>query len=224
LTTSWLLRLGLTGAAFVGASAAVLLTLMLAQGVQNSLRLLLAGVVVGVVLGALSSLLIMLVPQVTQSMQAYMLGSTGYVGWAACLLMAVVWLVCAAVAWLLSPALDGLALGEATAQSLGLPLVAMRACLVAALALATGTAVAQTGLIAFVGLAAPHLVRSLLKTTHDRLILLASLAGGVLLLAADLLARGLLAPQELPVGVLTAVLGGSYLLWLMRRTQGRGAA
>jgi iron complex transport system permease protein len=56
------------------------------------------------------------------------------------------------------------------------------------------------------------------------LILLASLAGAVLLLAADLLARGLLAPQELPVGVLTAVLGGSYLLWLMRRPQGRGAA
>jgi iron complex transport system permease protein len=224
LTASWLLRLGLTGAAFVGASAAVLLTLLLAQGVQNSLRLLLAGVVVGVVLGALSSLLVMLVPQVTQSMQAFMLGSTGYVGWAACLLMAVVWLLCTAVAWLLSPALDGLALGETTAQSLGLPLVAMRATLVATLALATGTAVAQTGLIAFVGLAAPHLVRSVLKTTHDRLILLASLAGAVLLLAADLLARGLLAPQELPVGVLTAVLGGSYLLWLMRRPQGRGTA
>ncbi len=224
MSTSWLLRLGLTGAAFVGASAAVLLTLLLAQGVQNSLRLLLAGVVVGVVLGALSSLLVMLVPQVTQSMQAFMLGSTGYVGWAACLLMALVWLLCTAVAWLLSPALDGLALGESTAQSLGLPLVAMRATLVATLALATGTAVAQTGLIAFVGLAAPHLVRSVLKTTHDRLILLASLVGAVLLLAADLLARGLLAPQELPVGVLTAVLGGSYLLWLMRRPQGRAQA
>jgi iron complex transport system permease protein len=224
MTTSWLLRLGLTGAAFVGASAAVLLTLLLANGVQNSLRLLLAGVVVGVVLGALSSLLVMLVPQVTQTMQAFMLGSTGYVGWAACVLMAAVWLLCAAVAWLLSPALDGLALGESTAQSLGLPLVAMRASLVATLALATGTAVAQTGLIAFVGLVAPHLVRSVLKTTHDRLILLASLAGAVLLLAADLLARGLTAPQELPVGVLTAVLGGSYLLWLMRRPKGRGAA
>jgi iron complex transport system permease protein len=97
----------------------------------------------------------------------------------------------------------------------------MRAVLVAVLALATGTAVAQTGLIAFVGLAAPHLVRSVLKTTHDRLLLLSSLAGGVLLLAADILARSLMAPQELPVGVLTAVLGGGYLLWLMRRPQGR---
>jgi iron complex transport system permease protein len=220
--TSWLTRLGLTGAAFVGASAAVLLTLLLAKGVQNSLRLLLAGVVVGVVLGAMSSLVVLLAPQVTQTMQAFMLGSTGYVGWPACGLMAAVWLLCVGVAWLLSPALDGLALGEATAHSLGLPLVAMRATLVAVLALATGTAVAQTGLIAFVGLAAPHLVRSVLKTTHNRLILLAGLAGGVLLLLADILARSLLAPQELPVGVLTAVLGGGYLLWLMRRAQDRG--
>ena len=113
--------------------------------------------------------------------------------------------------------LDGLALGEATAHSLGLPLAPMRAALVAVLALATGTAVAQTGLIAFVGLAAPHLVRSVVKTTHGRLMLLASLMGGVLLMAADMLARWLIAPQELPVGVLTAVLGGGYLLWLMHR-------
>jgi iron complex transport system permease protein len=222
LAGSWWLRLGLTGAAFVGATAAVLLTLLLAQGVQNSLRLLLAGVVVGVVLGAMSSLVTMLAPQVTQTMQAFMLGSTGYVGWPACALMAAVWLLCVGAAWLLSPVLDGLALGETTAHSLGLPLTQLRAVLVAVLALATGTAVAQTGLIAFVGLAAPHMVRSLLKTTHDRLILLSSLAGGVLLLGADILARSLLAPQELPVGVLTAVLGGAYLLWLMRRSQSRG--
>ncbi len=223
MASSWLLRLGLTGAAFVGASAAVMLTLLLAKGLQNSLRLLLAGVVVGVVLGATSSLVVLLVPQISQTMQAFMLGSTGYVSWSACVLMAAVWLVCALVAWLLSPVLDGLALGEATAHSLGLPLAHMRAVLVAVLALATGTAVAQTGLIAFVGLAAPHLVRSVLKTTHDRLLLLSSLAGGVLLLSADILARSLMAPQELPVGVLTAVLGGGYLLWLMRRTQGRAA-
>ncbi|MDH5206536.1 MAG: iron ABC transporter permease, partial [Hylemonella sp.] len=77
------------------------------------------------------------------------------------------------------------------------------------------------GLIAFVGLAAPHLVRSVVKTTHGRLIVLASLMGGVLLTAADILARGVIAPQELPVGVLTAVLGGGYLLWLMHRATGR---
>jgi iron complex transport system permease protein len=217
LATHWLVRIGFTGAAFVGAVAAVLLTLVLAKGVQHTLRLLLAGVIVGVVLGAFSSLTLLLNPDIMQAMQSFMLGSTAFVGWSAAGVMAVALLLCGLAGWLLSPVLDGLALGEATATSLGLRLPQMRAALIAVLALATGTAVAQTGLIAFVGLAAPHLVRSVVKTTHGRLILLSSLLGAVLLMAADLLARWLVAPQELPVGVLTAVLGGSYLLWLMHR-------
>ena len=223
LATHWLARIGLTGAAFVGAVLAVLLTLLLAKGVQHTLRLLLAGVIVGVVLGAVTALALLLNPEVLQAMQSFMLGSTGFVGWEACAVMALTFSACLLAAWMLSHVLDGLALGEATAQSLGLRLPQMRAALVAVLALATGAAVAQTGLIAFVGLAAPHLVRSVVKTTHGRLIVLASLMGAVLLTAADILARGLIAPQELPVGVLTAVLGGSYLLWLMHRQTVRGA-
>ena len=223
LATHWVARIGLTGAAFMGAVAAVLLTLLLAKGVQHTLRLLLAGVIVGVVLGAFGSLILLLTPDIMQAMQAFMLGSTAFVGWAACAVMAAVLALCLLSAWMMSHVLDGLALGEATAQSLGLKLPQMRAALVAVLALATGTAVAQTGLIAFVGLAAPHLVRSVIKTTHGRLIVLASLTGAVLLTAADILARGVIAPQELPVGVLTAVLGGGYLLWLMHRHTGRGA-
>ena len=221
---SVLVRLGLTGAAFAGAVLAVLLTLALSHGVQHTLRLLLAGVVVGVVLGAMTHLVLLFTPDSLQAMQAFMLGSTSFVGWTSCLLMASVWAVCAVAAWLLGRVLDGLSLGDATARSLGLPLVSMRAALVAVLALATGTAVAQTGLIAFVGLAAPHLVRSFVKTTHGRLMLLSSLVGGVLLMAADTLARWLIAPQELPVGVLTAVLGGGYLLWLMRRNSRQSGA
>jgi iron complex transport system permease protein len=174
------------------------------------------------VLGAATSLLVLLTPDVMQAMQAFMLGSTAFVGWTACALMASMFVVSLLAAWLMSKVLDGLALGEATAQSLGLRLPQMRAALVAVLALATGTAVAQTGLIAFVGLAAPHLVRSIVKTTHGRLILLSSLMGAVLLMAADILARWLIAPQELPVGVLTAVLGGGYLLRLMHRQTGPG--
>ena len=108
-----------------------------------------------------------------------------------------------------------LTLGESTANSLGLNLPPVRAGLIALLALATGTAVCQTGLIAFVGLASPHLVRSIIKVTHSWLLLLSSLMGGVLLLSADLAAKWLIAPQELPVGPITAVLGGLYLLWLM---------
>ena len=214
---AWLERLGMTGMAFLGAALAVLLTLLLAQGVQNNLRLLLAGVVVGVVLGALRDVLELSYPDILQSMKAFGLGSTAFVGWAACTLMAGAWALCTAVAWLLSRALDGLTLGEATAASLGLPLAPMRAGLIAVMALATGTAVAQTGLIAFVGLAAPHLVRSICRVGHGRGMLLSTLMGGVLLLAADILARWLVAPEELPVGVLTALVGGSYLLWLMHR-------
>ncbi len=223
LAMHWLARLGLTGAAFVGAVLAVLLTLLLAKGVQHTLRLLLAGVIVGVVLGAITSLILLLTPDIMQAMQSFMLGSTAFVGWTACAVMAAVLVFSVLAAWMMSHVLDGLALGEATAQSLGLRLPQMRVALVAVLALATGTAVAQTGLIAFVGLAAPHLVRSVVKTTHGRLIVLASLMGAVLLTAADTLARWLVAPQELPVGVLTAVLGGGYLLWLMHRHTGRGA-
>jgi iron complex transport system permease protein len=74
-------------------------------------------------------------------------------------------------------------------------------------------------LIAFVGLAAPHLVRSWVKAKHNWVLLLSTLMGGTLLLAADLLARLVIAPQEMPVGVLTALLGGGYLLWLMYRSQ-----
>jgi iron complex transport system permease protein len=216
-------RLGLTGAAFVGALGGVMLTLLLAQGVQHTLRLLLAGVVVGHVLGAVKDLVTLAAPEVLAAMVAFMLGNTSLIGWQACGVMAAVLLPALALAWALARVLDGLSLGEATAHSLGLPLAPMRAALVSVLALATGAAVAQAGLVGFVGLAAPHLVRSLARLTHGPLVVLSALMGGLLLAVADIVARVLIAPQELPVGVLTAVLGGTYLLWLMyRRTRGGG--
>ena len=175
--------------------------------------------IVGVVLGALSSLVAIMQPEVMQNMQAFLLGSTSFIAWSSCALMFAVLCTCALGAVLLSRVLDALTLGESTATSLGVPLAPMRMALVALLALATGTAVAQTGLIAFVGLAAPHVVRALVRRKHNALVLLSALMGGLLLLAADVLARAVLAPQEMPVGVLTAVLGGGYLLWLMYRGQ-----
>ena len=221
--TEFLIRLGLTGAAFIGAVFAVMLTIALAQGVQHTLRLLLAGVIVGVVLGAMASLISLLRPDVLQGMQGFLLGSTSFIGWNSCALMFGVLLVCMGLAFFLSRVLDALSLGELTALSLGMPLAKARLVLVTLLALATGAAVAQTGLVAFVGLAAPHLVRSLIKTKYNWVILLSTLMGGLLLLLADLLARLLLSPQELPVGVLTAVLGGGYLLWLMYQSQKKAA-
>lgn len=216
--------LGLTGAAFVGAVLAVLLTLLLARGVQQTLRLLLAGVVVGVVLGAITSMVSLLQPQVLQAMQGFVLGSTAFVSWSACATLAGVLVPSLLLAWVFARVLDALTLGEATAQSLGVPLRSARLVLVGVLSLATGAAVAHIGLVAFVGLAAPHLVRSLVRTTHARSVLLAALMGGALLALADVLARVLFAPQELPVGVLTAVIGGGYLLWRVYRGSGAGAA
>jgi iron complex transport system permease protein len=220
--SAWL-GLGLTGAAFVGAVLAVVLTLLLARGVQQTLRLLLAGVVVGVVLGAVTSLISLLQPQVLQAMQGFMLGSTAFVSWSACATMAVVLALCMALAWVFARVLDALSLGEATAQSLGVPLPLARMALVGVISLATGAAVAHIGLVAFVGLAAPHLVRSLVRCTHAWRLLLSALMGGALLVLADVVARVLLAPQELPVGVLTAVLGGGYLLWRVYRDADTGA-
>jgi len=127
---------------------------------------------------------------------------------------------CLPVAVRTARALDALVLGEAAAASLGLDLPRLRLLLVATMALATGAAVAQVGLVGFVGLAAPHLVRRAVVVTHGRLLALSALAGGVLLAAADVAARSVIAPRELPVGLLTAVLGGAYLLALLRR---RGA-
>ena len=218
----WLLRLGMTGAAFSGAVLAVMLTLVLARGVQHTLRLLLSGVVVGVVLGAMTSCLLQMQPNVLQVVQGFMLGSTAFVDWSSCLLMLSLAVVCTLCTWVFARVLDALSLGENTALSLGVPLASSRALLVGVLALATGTAVAQVGLIAFVGLSAPHLVRTSVQAQHRWTLALSALMGGVLLLSADVLARALLAPQEIPVGVLTALLGGSYLLWLMYQGRARG--
>ncbi len=214
---AWGLRLGLTGAAFAGAVGAVLLTLMLAKGALQTMRLLLAGVIVGVVLGSATALLTLMTPDIMRPMQAFMLGTTGFLSWLSVAIMAPVLLLSLLAALGASRSLDAMSLGEATASSLGVRLGLVRLLLIAVLALATGTAVAQAGLIAFVGLVAPHLVRSRLHCNHSWLLLLAGLTGGALLLAADIVSRWLVAPQELPVGVVTALLGGAYLLWLMHR-------
>ena len=219
-STLWMHRLGLTGAAFVGTLFGVLLALVLARGVEHTLRLLLAGVVVGVVLNAITNLIMLMVPDIMRAMTAFMLGTTGFLGWNSVSLMACALGLCLLVALGGSRALDALSLGEATAQSLGVRLGAVRVALIAAFALATGAAVAQAGMISFVGLVAPHLVRNHCPTTHGRLLVLSACTGGVLLLAADILARWAFAPQELPVGLITAVLGGGYLLWLMHRRGG----
>ena len=214
---AWIAQLGLVGAACVGAMGGVLLTLMLARGAQQTTRLLLAGVVVGVVLSALGDLLVIAAPEALRGRQVFMLGSTGFLGWNSVAVLAWGLAVTAPAAWRLARVLDALTLGEDSARSLGLALPHLRLVLVAVLALATGLAVSQAGLVAFVGLVAPHLVRRFAPSPHGFTLLASAATGGALLLGADVLARTLIAPQELPVGVLTAVLGGGYLLWLLHR-------
>lgn len=216
-TVDVLARIGLVGAAFAGALIGVLVTLTLARGAQQTVRLLLAGVVVGVVLSAFSDLVTTAAPDALRGKQAFMLGSTGFLGWGSCVVLGFGLLMCAPPGWRWSRALDALTLGEDSARSLGLDLARVRVALVATMALATGLAVSQTGLVAFVGLAAPHLVRRFAPAPHGYTLLASAGAGGTLLLTADVLARSLIAPQEVPVGVLTALLGGGYLLWLLRR-------
>jgi iron complex transport system permease protein len=212
-----LARFGLVGAAFIGALLGVFLTLALARGAEHTTRLLLAGVVVGVVLAALSDLLTTAAPDALRGKQAFMLGSTSFLGWNSALVLAGGLVLTLPLAWRLARALDALTLGEDSALSLGLAVPRWRALLVAVLALATGVAVSQAGLVAFVGLVAPHLVRRFAPAPNGYTLVASAAAGGTLLLAADVLARSLVAPRELPLGVLTALLGGGYLLWLLHR-------
>ena len=211
--------IGINGGAFVGALLGVLGALLLAGGYKSSLRLLLSGVVIGIIFGAANSLLTFIRPDLYQSLQSFMLGNTSLITWNATIIMGSALVVAVLLTLLLSPVLSALSLGENTARTLGLPLDQLRLLLIGVLALATGFAVAQTGLIAFVGLAAPHLVRHFSGGRQRTQILLSTISGGILLLGSDLLARTIFAPLEIPVGIVTAVLGGSYLLLLLRRGQ-----
>lgn len=221
LATGTLASGAVVGASFAGALAGIALTLVLARGAGHTTRLLLAGVVVGVMLTAVSDLVTSAFPEALRGRQGFMLGNTAYLGWSGVAWLTLGLVVCTPLSRRLARGLDALALGDDSAASLGLDLSLLRGALIVLLALATGLAVSQAGLIAFVGLVAPHLVRRFAPATHAFVLTASAGMGGVLLLAADVLARSMRAPQELPVGVLTAVLGGGYLLWLLNARKGR---
>jgi iron complex transport system permease protein len=217
---AWVGTLGITAAAFVGAAAGITLTLILSRGVQQTANLLLAGVVVAFVFSALTSLLLLRSPDTWRAMQSFLLGTTAFLGWHSAVLLAAVFVAGAVPAVLLSRGLDALTLGEDTARSLGLPLGALRVGLLGLLSLATAAAVSQAGIVGFVGLVSPHLVRESVHVNSRQLVIAAPLCGGVVLQAADLVSRWVIRPAELPVGVVMACLGGSYLVVLLwRRAQ-----
>ena len=210
-------QIGVTGAACIGACAATLLTVTLSRGVLQTASLLLSGIVTAFLLSAVTSLLLLTKPEIWREMQTFLLGTTSFISWSSAVLLGIVLCICIVPAVLLSRGLDALTLGEDTAQSLGLSLPWLRLTLLGVVALATSTSVGQVGIVGFVGLVAPHLVRETLSVNHRQLLIAAPLGGGALLQAADLVSRWIIRPAELPVGAVTACVGGSYLVFLLWR-------
>ena len=210
----------LQGGAFAGALAAMLLVFGLAHGDGSwtQTRLLLTGVIVAAGCGALVALMLALAPdQTLRGMLFWMMGDLALAEtpWGALALLFT------ALLFLMPFARDLglLARGELAARSLGVPVARLRLLIYVLASLLTATAVTIAGCIGFIGLIVPHLVRLGMRATagnDQRLLLPASaLAGGALLLAADTLARTVMAPQQLPVGVLTALLGVPVFLYLL---------
>lgn len=214
--------LGIPLAAFLGALSGVVLSMTLAGSLRQSTHLLLAGVVTGMLMGAAAEMLALLHPDILRARQAFLLGTTAFADAHSVALLSAAMAVSLVIALPCARVLDALTLGEEATSTLGLPLSFCRMALLTALALATGTAVSQVGLVGFIGLAAPHLARALGPMGHQSLMVNASLCGGALLALADALCRGAVAPMEWPVGLMTSTLGGLYLLALIRR-RGRRA-
>jgi iron complex transport system permease protein len=206
-------------AAAAGAAGAALLVRGLARGPHDPTRLLLAGVAVGSVLASATGAILVLAPasQLLRSATAWLFGGLGTPRWSA--LVAPALAVAAATAWLSAQAtrIDRLALGGDVATALGVAVVRLRRRLLIAGVALTALAVAAAGLIGFVGLIAPHAARRLVGQPHRHLIALAALIGATLVMAADAVARTAFAPRELPVGLVTASLGGPVFLWQLQR-------
>ncbi|GAB4566516.1 MAG: iron ABC transporter permease [Anaerolineae bacterium] len=210
---------GVMLAAFAGALIAVAVVYGLGQagGRRSSVQLLLAGATLGTLLSAAVSLLMFLNDRNLHEVFAWLMGGLSGRSWPHLRLAAPLGLIGIGVLWLCSRPLDALTCGEETAQSLGLSLSRARALIVAAATLSTAAAVASGGIIGFVGLLAPHMARRLGAHAHRVLVPSAALLGALLLLWADSLARTVMAPLELPVGILTALLGAPTFLWLLGR-------
>jgi cobalamin transport system permease protein len=185
--------------------------------------LLLAGVALSSFFGALVSLLIISSDEKVFSILGWLMGSLSGRGWPVLGTTTPMVLAGTLALWLQSRALDSLAFGEETAASLGLRLGRLRVVVVVAASLATAAGVAAGGIIGFVGLVAPHVARLLVGARHALLIPASALLGALLLVLADDLARTIAAPNELPVGVMTALLGSPFFLALLN-TQGRQMA
>lgn len=208
--------------AFVGGLLAVLLVYRLARvdGRCSPVTLLLAGVVVNAVLGYLGSLSIVLFEGSEFRLRrvfTWLMGGIAVSDSRQLLAVGPMIVVGILVAYGCAVSLNALAVGEEGAQVLGVDLDREVGRIITLGALLTGAAVSVSGLIGFLGLAVPHILRLLVGSDHRRLLPTSALAGAALLVLADTAARSLTAPAELPVGIFTALLGGPLFLFLLRR-------
>ena len=211
----WLLPI----AAFAGGLGAtfVMARLGTVQGVTGIATLLLAGVAVNALAGSLTGLLIFMADdRQVRDITFWALGSLAGSRWAQVPVVAVLAGIPTLLLCALARPLNALLLGEAEAFHLGIRVETVKRLALVLAAFAVAAGVAFTGLIGFVGLVVPHLIRLGFGADHRLVLPGAALLGGTLLVLADLLARSLAAPAELPVGVVTALLGAPFFLWLMR--------
>ncbi|MEV0117616.1 iron ABC transporter permease [Streptomyces sp. NPDC050844] len=208
--------------AFIGALVASLLVYAASAtrgGGLAPLRLVLTGVAMALGFQAVMSVIIYFAPdsEATSMVLYWTMGSFGAATWGALPVVAVAVLLGTAVLHRYSRALDVLALGDETATSLGISPDRHRKGLLVLASLITGVMVAVSGAISFVGLVMPHLVRMVVGATHARVLAVAPLVGAVFMVWVDLVSRTLVAPRELPLGVITALVGVPVFIALMRR-------
>ncbi len=219
--------LALPGLAFVGAAAALALVYVVASlgGRFSMAALLLAGVALSAFMAAIISAIILFTAdlQAQREMLFWLAGGLGASTWTDIRISAPLVLLGIVVAVLLSRDLNLLMVSEDEANALGVRVVLTRNSLLLAASLITGTAVAFSGAIAFVGLIAPHTLRLLIGADHRALIPLSAIGGGIFLLAADTLARVAIAPAEIPVGVVTALVGAPFFVLLLARNKSRAS-
>lgn len=207
--------------AFIGALLTVVAVYSLARsgGAAPTTTLILAGVAVGSFASAVTSFLMLRSQGELRRALAWLLGGASMSGWEPVFASLPYVLFGLGVLAFSGHALNVLQFGDEQAQQLGLRVERVRAILLLAASLATAAAVSFSGIIGFVGLVVPHLVRLLWGSDYRRLIPLSILGGASLLLLADLLARLVLRPEALPLGIVTALVGGPFFLWVLKRAQ-----
>ncbi|NNH69142.1 iron ABC transporter permease [Nocardia uniformis] len=208
--------------AFVAGLATTLLVYVLARsnGRTEVVTLVLTGVAINAFAGGLLSFLLFTAsPAARDQIVFWQLGSLNGATWQAVAVVAPLTLTGVAAAIWMAPRLDLLALGESAARHLGVDVERLRRNVIVVVAVLATAGVAFTGIILFVGLIVPHLVRMLVGPAHRVLIPLSAVVGAIVLLAADIGARSIVHNADLPLGMLTSLVGGPFFFWLLRRTR-----